>query len=135
VLQGGAGLEEALGDVARVAQRLWTSDQRLCGEGVPAARSREFCSMLNAAIHDDDPELLAAALPLVRAINSLCVVRGARPEAMVRFPPAHCCFRGGGLPESDRGFFAPGRQYRVPGFLATSFLREASLALAASCWL
>ena len=125
VLQEGAGLDDALlGAVARVAQRLWTSDERLCGEGVPAAHSREFCAMLNAALRADDAALLAAALPLIRAINSLCVVRGARPEARLRFPPAHCCFRGGGLPDAHRGFFAAGVAYRVPGFLATSFDRD-----------
>ena len=126
MLQGGRGLDDALlGDVPRVAQRLWTSDERLCGEGVPPALAREFCALLNAALRDDDAERLAAARPLVWAINRLCVVRGARPEGALRFPPAHCSFRGGGLPDALRGFFAPGVKYRVPGFLATSFDREA----------
>ena len=124
MLSGDAGVAEALGAVPRVAQRLWTSAQRLCGEGVPAAQRREFCSLLNAAVRGDDAGLLAAAMPLIRAINSLCVIRGARPEARLRFPPAHCCFRGGGLPDAHRGFFAPGVKYRVPGYLATSFDRE-----------
>ena len=126
MLQGGPGLDDALlGDVPRVAQRLWTSDERLCGEGVPPALAREFCALLNAALRDDDAEWLAAARPLIWAINRLCVVRGARPEGALRFPPAHCSFRGGGLPDALRGFFAPGVKYRVPGFLATSFDREA----------
>ncbi len=123
-----AVLEDALGDVPRVVQWLWTSDQQYCGEGVPPAHHREFCSLLNAALRDDDPELLAAAMPLIRAINSLCVVRGARPEAQLHFPPADCCFRGGGLPDTHLGFFAPGRKYRVQGFLATSFDCEANPA-------
>jgi hypothetical protein len=63
-------------------------------------------------------------MPLIRGINSLCVVRGARPPALVRFPPAHCSFRGGSLPDDRRSFFALGRKFRVPGFLATSFERE-----------
>ncbi len=125
MLEGDAGRAEALDAVPRVAQRLWTSGQRLGGEGVPPAQQREFCSLLNAALRDDDPVLLAAALPLTRAINSLCVMRGARPEGALRFPPAHRCFRGGGLPDAHRGFFAPGVKYRVPGYLATSFDREA----------
>ncbi len=124
-----AALEDVLGNVPCVAQRLWTSDQHYCGEGVSPEHRREFCSLLNAALRDDDPALLAAAMPLIRAINSLCVVRGARDEARLRFPPAGCCFRGGGLPEAHLGFFAPGRKYRSPGYLATSFDRKATLPL------
>ena len=55
----------------RVAQRLWTSDQRLGASGGPHVQRRELCSMLNAALRGDDPALLAAAAPLIRAINSL----------------------------------------------------------------
>ena len=120
-----AALEEVLGKVPCMAQRLWTSDQRHGGEGVPAAHRREFCSLLNAALRGDDPALLAAAMPLIRAINSLCVVRGARPEARLRFPPAACCLRGGGLPDAHLAFFEPELKFRVPGYLATSFDREA----------
>ena len=120
-----AGVEEALGDVPRLAQRLWTSDEPLVGEGpggAPAAR--ELCALLNAALRADDEALLRAALPLIRAINSLCVVRGARPERLVRLPPEHRCYRGGGLPDAHRAFFAAGVKYRVPGFLATSFQEQ-----------
>ena len=108
-----------------MAQRLWTSDQCYGGDSVPPAHRREFCSLLNAALRADDPALLAAAMSIILAINSLCVVRGVRPESRLRFPPESCCFRGGGLPDAHRGFFAPGVKYRVPGYLATSFLREA----------
>ncbi len=111
-----------------MAQRLWTSDQQFGGEGVPPAHRLEFCSMLNTALRCDDAALLAAAMPLIRAINSLCVFRGARPDALLRFPPADCSFRGGGLPDVHHGFFVPGVKYRVPGFLATSFDLEARLA-------
>ena len=126
MLRSEEGLEEALGEVPRLVQRLWTSAQ-LLGKGdagVPAAARCELCSVLNAAIRDDHPAALAAAAPLVRAINSLCVVRGARKEGEARFPPGGVCFRGGGLPDQHRGFFAAGRKYRVPGFLATSFDQE-----------
>ncbi len=119
------GLEEALGDVPRLAQRLWTSDATLDpSPGTGAVAARELCSLVNAALRYDDEELLRAALPLIRAINSLCVVRGARPERFVRHPPEHRCYRGGGLPGAHRAFFAPNQSYRVPGFLATSFDRE-----------
>jgi hypothetical protein len=102
-----AALEDVLGNVACVVQRLWTSDQHYCGEGVPPVHRRGFCFLLNAALRDDDHALLAAAMPLLRAINSLSVVRGARPDAHLRFPPAGCCFRGGGLPDEHLGFFVP----------------------------
>jgi hypothetical protein len=118
-----AGVEEAMGNVPALAQRLWTSDEPLVGEGPGGggAAARELCALLNAALRADDEALLRAALPLIRAINSLCVVRGARPERLVRLPPDGRCYRGGGLPDAHRAFFAPGVKYRVPGFLATSF--------------
>ncbi len=127
---GSPGRGDVLGDVPRVTQLLWTSDQKFCGEGVPPEHRREFCSVLNAALRNDDQELLTAAMALIRAINSLCIVRGERPEARLRFPPAHCCFRGGGLPDAHRSFFQAGLKYRVPGLLATSFDREARPSLA-----
>ena len=40
------------------------------------------------------------------------------------FPPNGQIFRGGGFDDSFRGFFTVGKQYRVPGFLATSFSRS-----------
>ncbi len=126
MLQNPAGLNDAvLGDVPRVAQRLWTSDQRFSGPGVPPEHQREFCSLLNAALRRDDGELLAAAMPLIRAINALCVVRGARPMDLLRFPPENRTFRGAGIPDAHLGFYVPGVKYRVPGYLATSFNREA----------
>ncbi len=121
-----AGLEEALEDVPRLAQRLWISDETLQGEGdgIPLGQgNHELCELLNATIRDDDSELLIAALPLMRAINSLCVVRGARPEPLVRQPSDGLCYRGGGLPDAHLSFFKTGLKYRVPGFLATSFQR------------
>jgi hypothetical protein len=125
VLRPGAGLEDALGqlgDVARLAQRLWTTDLRL--EGVPEPAAREFCALLNAALRDDDPARLRAAMPLIRAINTLCVLRRAPPDGGPLYPPDGACYRGGGLPADRAGFFVAGRAYRVPGFLASSFRRE-----------
>jgi hypothetical protein len=77
---------------------------------VPAEHPRELCALLNAALRGDDAELLAPAMPLMRGIKSLCVVRGARPEARVRFPPAGVCLRGGGLRDEQRGLFVAGRK-------------------------
>jgi hypothetical protein len=121
VLKPSAGLDDALSDVARLAQRIWSSDQKL--KGVPPAFELEVCSLLNAAIRSDNESLLRAAMPLIRAINSLCVIRGARPDRLLRFPPENRCFRGGALPDEWLNFFQAGIKYRVPGFLASSFER------------
>jgi hypothetical protein len=48
---------------------------------------------------------LAGSQPIVRAINSLCVYRGVREVAAENWPADGRCYRGGGLPESERGFF------------------------------
>jgi hypothetical protein len=121
-LQPGEGLEDALGDTARLAQRLWSSDLRLLQS--PAAHRLELCSILNSAIRGDNADFLVAVMPLIRAINALCVVRGAWPEKHLRFPPEHQCYRGIGMPDEWLPFFQPGLKFRVPGFFATSFSRE-----------
>lgn len=117
-VEGRRAQSPLLEDVARVAQHIWSSGQRL---KVPAPHDLELCSILNKAIRLDDPDLLAAAMPLIRSINSLCVVRGARPDNLLRFPSEGRSFRGTGVPEQYLGFFKPGLAFRVPGFLATSF--------------
>jgi hypothetical protein len=40
------------------------------------------------------------------------------------FPPEGVTYRGGGLPVEHLAFYAVGKAFRVPGFLATSFRRE-----------
>ena len=65
--------------------------------------------------------LSTPAASLTHGINALCLV--ARTNAHLPFPPEGEVYRGGGFDESYRGFFTPGKQYRVPGFLATSFSR------------
>jgi hypothetical protein len=122
VMRPGGGPEGVQGDVPRLAQRLWTADLRL--EGVPAAAARDLCGLLNSAIRDDDAARLRAAMPIVRAINALCVVGRERPDNLLQHPPDSTCYRGGGLPADQAGFFVAGRAYRVPGFLASSFRRE-----------
>ncbi len=130
-LQPGAGLDDALGDVSRLGQRLWSSDLKL--QDVEPDFELELCSILNDVIRLDDKGLLEAAMPLIRAINSLCVVRGARPDKELRFPRESKCFRGGGMPNKWLEFFEIGLKYRVPGFLATSFNRQVTALL--SLWL
>ena len=58
-------VDEALGDVPRIAQIIWTSDQLYCpaGPAVGPFCGRELCSILNEAIRADDAELLAAVTP------------------------------------------------------------------------
>ena len=56
------GMTEALGDVARMAQRIWTSEQPFRAPGGPPG-GREFCSLLNNAIRSDEKELLAKVAP------------------------------------------------------------------------
>ena len=95
-----------------MAQRMWTSMLELQG--------REFCYILNDAVRADRDDNMAPFAKIARAINQLCVSMPPRPP----FPPNDVCFRGGGFDESFRDFFAPGRQFRQPAFLATSFSEQ-----------
>lgn len=117
-------LENELDDVAKLAQRIWSSDQCLTIGDAKAAKQLEFCSILNFAIRTDEEGLLEKAMPIIRAINSLCVVRGVRADKYLRFPPEHRCFRGTGMPMEHARFYRTGLKYRVPGFLASSFHRK-----------
>ena len=44
-----------------------------------------------------------------------------RSGAALPFPPGGITHRGGGFNDDHKAFFTVGKQYRVPGFLATSF--------------
>eukprot|EP00292_Cryptomonas_paramecium_P005097 CAMPEP_0113703336 /NCGR_PEP_ID=MMETSP0038_2-20120614/25793_1 /TAXON_ID=2898 /ORGANISM="Cryptomonas paramecium" /LENGTH=428 /DNA_ID=CAMNT_0000627767 /DNA_START=800 /DNA_END=2086 /DNA_ORIENTATION=+ /assembly_acc=CAM_ASM_000170 len=112
-------LSDLLGKIAYAAQRVWTSGKRMGGKD-----SREFCSILNAAIRRDDARAMPFVATFARAVNELCVVRGARDASALKFPPDGALWRGGGLPDAHRGFYAPGVRYRVPGFLASSMSRD-----------
>ncbi len=123
VLQHRSGIDDALSDVARLAQRIWSSGQKL--QGVPLSHELEFCSILNSSIRSNDPALLEPALPIILAINSLCVVRGIRQESLLRFPPEHRVYRGTGIPVvHDLAWFTAGRKFRVPAFFASSFKKQ-----------
>ena len=51
----------------------------------------------------------AAPQPTIRAINSLCVLRGAREVAADKWPQSGLCYRGGSLPDgATHDFFAVG---------------------------
>jgi hypothetical protein len=105
-----------LQNVPVAAQRMWTSALRLHG--------REFCFILSEATRDDSAQLIEPAAELARAINQLCVTinRPGMPAAV--HPPNNICFRGGGFDDQFRTFFAPGRRFRQPVYLATSFSVE-----------
>jgi hypothetical protein len=101
--------------VPQAVQRMWTSYRQL--------RGREFCAILNEAARDDSPDRVKSAAALTRAINQLCVTPSGE-EPRPPFPPEFLCFRGGGFDDRYRDFFAPGREFRQPAFLATSFLES-----------
>ena len=107
---------ELLGEVEAVAQRLWTSAKTLQSDG------RELCSIMNAAVRSEDPALCGPVAVLARAINRLVVTR--RVDSTMPFPPGGTTVRGGGLPDEHRDFFTPGKRFRSPGFLATSFSED-----------
>ena len=108
--------------VRHTAELLWTSDSTFQGM---EEHNKEFCSLLNAAIRDDQPALAAPAAALTRGINALCLE--GRKDAVLPFPPSGRVYRGGGFDDAHRDFFTVGKQYRVPGFLATSFSKAAAV--------
>jgi hypothetical protein len=98
--------------MAQAVQRMWTSFRQL--------RGREFCFILNEVVRNDTASCIAPAASLTRAINEFCVTPvGEEPRPP--FPPDFVCVRGGGFDNRYRDFFAPGREFRQPAFLATSF--------------
>ncbi len=126
VLHVGGSLDSASTRVASfLAQRLWGSDERFDGEGVPEAHKRDLCSLLNDALRNDDPALLAAAMPLIRAINCCCIVRGSPRHGTIRFPQRGLLLSRRRAARRSPWVFAPGVKYRVPGILSTSFHSEA----------
>ena len=108
--------DELLDSIAESAVLIWTSAKRLT---LAPGTTIEFCSLLNRILREHDPDLLPSACVVVRGINLLCVMR--RDESKLLYPPGGESHRGGGLPLQHVPFFAPGKKFRVPMFLATSF--------------
>jgi hypothetical protein len=108
--------DELLDSIAESAVLIWTSAKRLT---LAPGTAIEFCSLLNRILREHDPDLLPSACVVVRGINLLCVMR--RDESKLLYPPGGESHRGGGLPLQHVPFFAPGKKFRVPMFLATSF--------------
>jgi ankyrin repeat protein len=111
---------EVHGEAGPTAELLWTSGQKF--EGVEG-HEKELCSLINSAIRDDHPDLAGPTAGICRAINTLCVVRGLAVDQLL-FPKDGITYRGGGFDNAHKGFFTEGKQFRVPGFLATSFSKK-----------
>jgi len=102
---------ELLGEIPYACQRLWTS--ALCTIG------KEFCSILNYLIREDDKEIMSEVCLLCKGINKLCT-EGRVSKTLIAWPKNYILYRGAGLPDKYRPFFIKGKKYRVPHFLATS---------------
>jgi hypothetical protein len=110
--------------ISTSAGLIWTSQLLL---KLPDGREMEFCAILNRILRDLDDDLLPDACIVVHGINALCVLR--RDPSKLMFPPGGVSYRGGGLPlqhvvqlpGQPPPFFVPGKKYRVPMYLATSF--------------
>ena len=101
--------------MAQAVQRMWTSFREL--------RGQVFCFILNEVVRNDIASCITPAASLARSINELCVTPEGE-EPCPPFPPEFACVRGGGFDNKYRDFFAPGREFRQPAFLATSFLES-----------
>ena len=114
--------KELLSQIQVAATSIWTSTQKLQGAGVHKALNVEFCSLLNRALRDDAADVMQHLVVIVRAINALCIVR--RDDGGLKFPPNAVSHSGGALPRQHHDFFAVGKKYRVPMYVATSFSED-----------
>ena len=126
--------DEHAEDGAATAEMLWTSARKVEGKS-------EICSIVNAAIREDDPSNIVHAVVFARAIELRRDMRNnfvnnpkRYPNMKARadmFPQGHfpdslkhhdwvVCWRGGGFNNCFQDFFADGKYYRCPGIIATS---------------
>jgi hypothetical protein len=77
----------------------------------------------NEVLREDCASLARNSAIIARAINTNLVNRGPI-TGNSGFPPSGVCWRGGGFEETSRNFFVPGKTYRAPCFLATSFKKS-----------
>jgi hypothetical protein len=119
---------ELLKDIPTAVTRMWTSALAVNVH----ERRMEFCGIMCQAFREDLPELVQPAADLALAINQLCVAgnlsaspteSGILQRVLATHPPDNVCYRGGGFDNRYREFFVPGRQFRQPAYLATSFSR------------
>ena len=79
--------------------------------------------MMNESLREDCRTEMPSLAIIARCINHLCLVRSDLSKQ--KFPPDGCTYRGGELPPQFFDFYKQvGKQYRVPGFLATSFKQQ-----------
>ena len=119
-----------LAKVGATAELLWTSNTTFAGMG---DLDKELCSLLNQAIREDHAELASSTVAMARSLNALCVLAGGvkrggshevTTSTLAIFPSGGITWRGTGFDDSLRSFFTEGKEYRVPGFLATSFSKN-----------
>ncbi len=72
---------------------IWTSQLLLT---MRDGSTTEFCGVMNRILRELDDDLLPDACVVVRAINSLCVMRHDPSKIVV--PPGGMTYRGGGMP-------------------------------------
>ena len=91
--------------------------------------SIEFCSIVNHGIRNDwmEEQMIDPIVQFVQNMNQLCVPRRVAAQAgggAAPYPAVPVVFRGASLPTRYLTFYEEniGNVYRVPGFLATSFV-------------
>jgi hypothetical protein len=114
-------------DADLAAERVWSSQQRLTLIG---GGSKEFCGIFSQAMRADRASTARVCAIFARGLKTNLVGKRDGVDSGV-FPvvldpdtglrvSAGETWRGGGFDDAHRPFFAAGRKYRVPGFLATS---------------
>jgi hypothetical protein len=117
-----------LGDVGKVATRIWSSEAILKLD----RGEYEFCHALNEVLRRDQAgEMLDCAVLIARGINLHCVQGsyvgwpcGPAATGNRRSDVANTTFRGGGIRKDLIGWFQKGKKYRTGMFVASSFRRE-----------
>jgi len=89
--------------------------------------SIEFCSIVNHGIRNDwmEEQMINPIIQFVQNMNQLCVPRRlAAGAGAVPYPTDPIVFRGASIPNRYLAFYEQniGNIYRVPGFLATSYV-------------
>ena len=128
-------------DAGVKAEMFWSSALTVKGT--------ELCSMLNAAIRQDDPAnivhaaVFAKGLEMRRNMDRLNMADLSQKYPNVQatadmfpggeFPESlehqdwRVCWRGGGFNDDFKDFFVVGKYYRCPAFLATSLKKDVSM--------
>jgi hypothetical protein len=121
-------MQELCKDVAKIAQRLWTSADR-CG----GASGEELCAIVNLALWTDDPSMSADLAMFCRCINPTL----ARRDADAHFPPGGVVYRGAAVADSKLEFYRSsptGTKFRIPAFVATTFQKKYAKGFLHRAW-